>query len=130
MRKVNKRQALAMAVLACGSACAAEVALADIARGRGNTLLVAEGCKLSARKRGCVTTYCVWGYAHDGSDVERCVARADRLIANVSGCYQHDGFDALADALNFDVDARLDVAREARNMRQELEADAREASRG
>lgn len=30
---------------------------------------VSEGCKVYARKRGCVTTYILSGYAADGSDV-------------------------------------------------------------
>ena len=42
---------------------------------RDTSLLSPSGCKLSARKRGCVTRFMVGGYAHDGSDTNSVLAQ-------------------------------------------------------
>jgi hypothetical protein len=48
--------------------------ICGVAPAHGETLLGIEGVKVSAKKRGCVTLYFVYGYAFDGSDVSAALA--------------------------------------------------------
>ena len=38
---------------------------------RDTSLLLPSGCKLFAKTRGCVTRFGIYGYAHDGKDVQQ-----------------------------------------------------------
>jgi hypothetical protein len=59
--KITYRQAEALCNLSC----------APISDAHSVGALTPNGCKLYAKRRGCVVTYRLSGYASDGSDVRK-----------------------------------------------------------
>ena len=72
MTKIKTEQAIALVRAVTWGAMDDAECVAKLASFRRDrvAMLVLEGCKLTSKQRGCVTTYYLDGYAADGSDVE------------------------------------------------------------
>jgi hypothetical protein len=79
MKYLSKAQAIAILSLVVGRNAGEDCAdslLRDVRAGREVIPWYApDGCKVGACKRGAVVRFYLAGYAWDGSDVARCMAR-------------------------------------------------------